>query len=137
MLFVCARRSRFCLSDEARALYAELAGGAQRIEANGDLVGGGTTTTKVLRHDPHLVAAVQRLGPDAAGKNGCRMAVYEADSDETRLVLYPYGEFVYASAEEAMRDTWDWELDVVRVRDNAELEPGVFRAFRRQLDDGC
>jgi len=129
MLFVCARRSRFRLSDEARALYAELCGGdpQRQLEANGDFV---NATTRVLRHDPHLIAAVQRLGPDAAGDEGCRLELYEAETDDCWLVLYPYGEFVYETAEDAMRDTWDWELDVVRVRDNAELEPGVFRAFR-------
>ena len=123
-MFVYAIQGRFWLSEEACALYKELAGDAFTITEKGFLFYQSEYRGEVLRYDPHLLETVRRLGPDRAGKDETRLEIAEEPSHETAWIVKAFPpECIYDSIVEAMYDAefHGHGMVAMRVLDNNEI----------------
>lgn len=127
---VCSHR-QFCLSEQAQRQFLRLTG--KQVAADGFLSNGDT----VHRADAHLINVVRQLGTGAGGvePNGwCHSQLHVANVPwNAYYVAYPCGEVVYETFADAVRDTWDWDLEMVHFRTNFRVPSEAVKAMRRLM----
>jgi hypothetical protein len=125
---VCSHR-QFCLSDAAQGRFLHLTG--RRVSADGYLSNG----ERVKRTDPDLIRIVRESDSGGTEPGGwCRSSLHIALLPwNAYYVAYPFGEVVYETLNDAARDTWDWELDMVHVRTGFTVPHEAVKAVRRLM----